>query len=209
MSNGQRDIILGKIKKALAKPVPQPFFQETENEDWFRKGDDDLAVLFAEKFVELQGQFSWCQNQLELKGQLKQLFEKRKWNKIYCADPLLTPYLDTPVYHDLADCDVAITRCEAMVARTGSLVLSAATPHGRTASVYAPVHICVGFSSQLVPDVGDALTMLRQKYPENLPSLISFASGPSRTADIEKTLVTGVHGPKEVFCFLVDEMETM
>ncbi len=53
-------------------------------------------------------------------------------------------------------------------------------------------------------DIKDALLFLKEKYNNQLPSLISFASGPSRTADIEKTLVTGVHGPKEVYCFLVE-----
>ncbi|TAF92879.1 MAG: lactate utilization protein B/C, partial [Bacteroidetes bacterium] len=38
----------------------------------------------------------------------------------------------------------------------------------------------------------------------NYPSMVSFAAGPSRTADIEKTLVVGVHGPKQVYCFLVE-----
>ena len=47
--------------------------------------------------------------------------------------------------------------------------------------------------------------MLKEKYGSALPSMITFATGPSRTADIEKTLVVGVHGPKEVFCLLVDE----
>jgi L-lactate dehydrogenase complex protein LldG len=46
---------------------------------------------------------------------------------------------------------------------------------------------------------------LRDKYNTAFPSMVSLASGPSRTADIEKTLVVGVHGPKEVFCFLIDE----
>ena len=64
--------------------------------------------------------------------------------------------------------------------------------------------LCIAYSHQLVADVGDALSFLQQKYPDGLPSLVSFASGPSRTADIEKTLVTGVHGPREVFCFLVE-----
>jgi L-lactate dehydrogenase complex protein LldG len=49
------------------------------------------------------------------------------------------------------------------------------------------------------------LQSLKEKYKNNLPSLITFATGPSRTADIEKTLVVGVHGPKEVYVFLVDE----
>jgi len=48
------------------------------------------------------------------------------------------------------------------------------------------------------------LVLMNKKYKDNLPSLITFATGPSRTADIEKTLVVGVHGPKEVYCFLVD-----
>jgi L-lactate dehydrogenase complex protein LldG len=45
---------------------------------------------------------------------------------------------------------------------------------------------------------------MKEKYGVKLPSMISFATGPSRTADIEKTLVVGVHGPKEVYCFLAD-----
>ena len=45
---------------------------------------------------------------------------------------------------------------------------------------------------------------VKEKYAGNIPSLITFATGPSRTADIEKTLVTGVHGPKEVYCFLIE-----
>jgi L-lactate dehydrogenase complex protein LldG len=55
-----------------------------------------------------------------------------------------------------------------------------------------------------VYDLKDSLSNLKGKYEGCLPSMITFASGPSRTADIEKTLVTGVHGPKEVFCFLIE-----
>jgi L-lactate dehydrogenase complex protein LldG len=57
----------------------------------------------------------------------------------------------------------------------------------------------------LVYDIKDALVFVQSKYQNNIPSLITFATGPSRTADIEKTLVVGVHGPKEVYCFLVDD----
>ncbi|HYE54693.1 MAG TPA: LUD domain-containing protein [Chitinophagaceae bacterium] len=46
---------------------------------------------------------------------------------------------------------------------------------------------------------------MQTKYGDKLPSFFSFATGPSRTADIEKTLVVGVHGPKEVYCFLIDQ----
>ena len=107
-------------------------------------------------------------------------------------------------HNDLATCDASITSCEFLIARTGTIVLSAAQESGRTASVYAPIHICIAYTDQLVYDIKDALLMLKEKYQHDLPSLITFATGPSRTADIEKTLVVGVHGPKEVYVFLVD-----
>ena len=95
------------------------------------------------------------------------------------------------------------------MARTGSLLLSSGQASGRTVSVYAPVHICIAYTDQLVYDIADGIDSLIDKYRLNLPSLISLASGPSRTADIEKTLVVGVHGPKEVFCFLLDRQEAI
>jgi L-lactate dehydrogenase complex protein LldG len=70
--------------------------------------------------------------------------------------------------------------------------------------VYAPVHICLATTSQLVYDIKDGLERIKDNYKDKLPSLITLASGPSRTADIEKTLVVGVHGPKEVYCIVVD-----
>ena len=105
---------------------------------------------------------------------------------------------------ELADSDAAVTTCEVLIARTGSIVMSAAGPSGRTVSVYTPIHICIAYTDQLVYDIRDGLQMLKEKYQNHLPSLITFAIGPSRTADIEKTLVVGVHGPKEVYLFLVD-----
>ena len=61
------------------------------------------------------------------------------------------------------------------------------------------------YNSRSPGNVVKELQMLKEKYGSPLPSMITFATGPSRTADIEKTLVVGVHGPKEVFCLLVDE----
>jgi L-lactate dehydrogenase complex protein LldG len=55
----------------------------------------------------------------------------------------------------------------------------------------------------LVYDISDSLVKFKESQ-DGFPSMISFATGPSRTADIEKTLVVGVHGPKEVYCFLID-----
>jgi L-lactate dehydrogenase complex protein LldG len=197
--------ILKKIKQALNTSVPVPF-KQAEDKDYFVK-HNDLELEFAENFSALQGRFSFCNDEKELAIQLQTLFTTRQWNKIFANEPWLTQALaqynlQINKEPDLAACDVAITSCECLVARTGSIVLSS-IQSGRTASVYAPAHVCVAYTDQLVFDINDGIELLKKKYTTRLPSLITFASGPSRTADIEKTLVTGVHGPKEVFCFLI------
>ena len=86
--------------------------------------------------------------------------------------------------------------------------MTSAQGSGRTVSVYAPIHICIAYTNQLVYDIKEGLQMMKDKYAGKLPSLITLATGPSRTADIEKTLVVGVHGPKEVYVFLIDRSST-
>lgn len=208
-ASSSRENILKKIKQALAKPVPLPFDKTPENQAFFiNKGE--LELQFAENFAALQGRFSFCADEAELVQQLQTLFGTRQWTKLFVNEQSIRElftrqHLELPSGISLADCDASITSCECLIARTGSMLLSSAQT-GRTSSVYAPVHICIAYTSQLVFDLKDGFELIKKKYPSGIPSLITFASGPSRTADIEKTLVTGVHGPKEVFCFLVESM---
>ena len=197
-----KENILKKIRQALSNPVPLPFSGSEGTLSVFWPPAEDLSVLFAEEFIHLQGKFAFCSNELDLMQQLKKLISEKGWTKIYCDEKGWKEQLSNTLH--LESCDVSVTSCECLVARTGTIVLSAAQESGRTASVYAPIHICIAYSKQVVYDTKDALQMIKEKYNQTIPSLISFASGPSRTADIEKTLVTGVHGPKEVYCFLVE-----
>lgn len=204
-----RELILGKIKQALTSSVPVPFEDNINGDQLFHPSTKDLEIEFAENFTKLLGMFVYCISPEEMAENLDQLLAARGWINCYCAEPELSKQLkqmgfDNFNYTDIASCDVAVTSCECLIARTGSLVLSAAQENGRTASVYAPIHICIAYTNQLVFDIKDGLSLLKAKYKKSLPSLITLATGPSRTADIEKTLVVGVHGPKEVFCFLVE-----
>jgi L-lactate dehydrogenase complex protein LldG len=209
-SSTSKENILRQIRKALAQPVPLPFPQQDTNSPIYPDPGDDLSVLFAAEFSRLLGRFAYCISEEELFWQVSSLIREKNWKEIYCKEESIKELFRKFGFNQfsdksLADSDVSITSCESLVARTGSIVLSAAMTEGRTASVYAPIHICIARTSQLVYDVKDALQLIQQKYSKNLPSLITFATGPSRTADIEKTLVVGVHGPKEVYCFLVEE----
>lgn len=202
-----RTNILKKIKMALAQPTPLPFPKAEGTELPFQPLQQDLVVEFAEQFTHLQGKFIFCVNQSELISHFEKLCYQNQWTNIFCKEEPLRHNLPQTKWHDdIGSCDVAITSCEALTARTGSMVLSS-TANDRVPSVYAPIHICLAYTSQLVYDIKDALTLVKEKYKGNLPSLISFATGPSRTADIEKTLVVGVHGPKEVYCFLIEDQQ--
>ena len=204
-STSAKENILNKIRQALVQPVPLPFVDNDTAAQLYAPATTALDIIFAEAFINLQGKFIFCENEQEMETQLQQLINNKVWMKIYCDQNKWNPTFSNTI--SLESCDAAITDCEYLVARTGTIVLSAAQQRGRTVSVYAPIHICIAYTNQLVYDIKDALQALQIKYADNIPSLISFASGPSRTADIEKTLVTGVHGPKEVYLFLVDKTD--
>jgi len=207
-----KENILKKIRQALSHSTPLPFPQSEGSSSVFQPSHQEPEIEFAEQFTRLNGKFVFCLNHQELISQLNNLIDHTGWQKIYCSENKLQAILKENKFQlfsdqGLADCDAAITSCELLIARTGSIVMSTAQQSGRTTSVYAPVHICVAYTKQLVYDIRDGLQMLKEKYPDRMPSLITFATGPSRTADIEKTLVIGVHGPKEVWVFLVDEVK--
>jgi L-lactate dehydrogenase complex protein LldG len=212
-ASSSKENILKKIRQALSASTPIPFPQSEGNHSVFLPATQEPEIEFAEQFTKLQGKFIFCIDHRELAEQLNALLGIRGWKKIYCREERLRTVLKEHSFEgfsdvELGDCDAALTSCELLVARTGSIVISTGMGDrggsGRTVSVYAPVHICIAYTDQLVYDIRDALQALKEKYASNLPSLITFATGPSRTADIEKTLVVGVHGPKEVYLFLLD-----
>lgn len=209
-SSSAKEAILKNIRQALTQPSEQPFSSVEKAEFSFDQPGMDLAVLFAEKFTSLLGKFSFCDSEEDMVRQLEALAAEKGWTDIYCSDENMRQAITSFGFGAFTDkslsaSDAAITKCEVLVARTGSFVLSSVESSGRTTSVYAPIHICIAKTSQVVYDVKDAIQFLQKKYGDNLPSMISFATGPSRTADIEKTLVVGVHGPKEVYCFMLDK----
>lgn len=98
--------------------------------------------------------------------------------------------------------DVALTIADCLVARTGSVIVRNVSAGGRRLSVLPPTHIVVATVDQIVPSLGDGLALLRQTPGDWSYGVV--ISGPSRTADIEKILVLGAHGPKRLIVLLLD-----
>lgn len=209
-----KENILGKIRKALNSeklPMPFPEAEKATTADVFAGSGLSVEETFADSFIKLGGKFIFCNNEQELVEYILELHESRGWQQLFCAENRLLHVFQNnklnivqPADTSNSMADACITGCEYLVARTGSVFLSSKQYLGRTATVFYPVHIIVAYAGQVVPDIQQGLELIMKKYGKNLPSMINLNTGPSRTADIEKTLVVGVHGPGEVFCFLVN-----
>jgi len=101
----------------------------------------------------------------------------------------------------VAAADVGVTEADALVATSGTLVLAARGRH-RGASLLPPVHVAIVPVERLVADLATALRRLRTGAAP-AESCVTLVTGPSRTADIEKKLVVGVHGPGALHVILI------
>lgn len=100
----------------------------------------------------------------------------------------------------LFDVPAAVTGVLAGVAETGTLVCASGPGAARGVSLIPPTHIAVVAAEQLVADLADAFALLEGQV---LPSNVNLITGPSKTADIEGVLISGVHGPGVVQVVLV------
>jgi L-lactate dehydrogenase complex protein LldG len=98
--------------------------------------------------------------------------------------------------------DVGITSADYGIAESGTVALLAAPGRGRAVSLLPPVHIAVLRSSDIVYELSELFERV-DKERGDLPSALTFITGPSRTADIELVLTVGVHGPKYLYLILV------
>jgi L-lactate dehydrogenase complex protein LldG len=173
------------------------------------------VALFQKNSADLKTTFHVVDGHDQLAGLLCNLREAEGWKKIATHSGELTDkaaqVLDRPVCNtdrpynvsELESCDVGITECDALIAQTGSILVTARSAGGRALSVLPPHHVVLARRDQLIADLPDAFALLKARYGENYPSFISFITGPSRTGDIERILVLGAHGPRRLTIFLL------
>ena len=224
----ERENILGRIREALKVEAHTPgahggghatFDPKISTpRKWLpRVGDtvDEQLALFAKNSSELKADFQLLNSADEARAAIVALRDQEKWRRVagHSGDltnaicpPLNLPMLRTDRAYDvhaLEACDVGISECDALIAQTGSVLVTNRSAGGRALSVLPPHHVVLARREQLVADLPAAFELLKQKYAANYPSMISFITGPSRTGDIERILVLGAHGPKKltIICF--------
>ncbi len=208
-----REKVLKSIRDALVNPMNPPFVAEDYADKIYqRPGEEYHEILFAQALAKVSGRFVYNRNENEFAANLKTFLQSRGKDSIHCYEPGLQKILNehglfcVNALEEFPECEISLTGCEFLVARTGSILVSSRQGSGRKGYSWPPLHVVVAYKSQLVYDIRDALRALQQKYKkEGLPSMVSLVTGPSRTADIEKTLVMGAHGPEELLVFFIDQ----
>lgn len=231
-NHGDRKNILNRIRKALKTPAPKPAHPEPapknqlpminngegNNRQWLPQvgeGWEAQSMLFAANSDGLKAEFILCANEEELIQKLTALQAECGWQKIAAHKGTLTekvlasltlPCVFTDSGYEIKElesCDVGITECDALIAQTGSVLVTNHTAGGRALSILPPHHVVLARREQLLPDLTAAYELLHARYENNYPSMISFITGPSRTGDIERILVLGAHGPKRLTIFCI------
>ena len=203
-----REKVLKKVRHALIYKTDNPYPHVDFDSPVYKPMSDTSDVNFAQEFTKVGGVFIYCENESEVVSTLSALYTECEWHNIYCVEPELQYMLTQAVVpfesgeESLQQLSVGITGCEFLISRLGSIMVSSKT--SRRLKVYPETHVVIAYANQLVDDLKDAFVAVQAKYAGKLPSMLSVITGPSRTADIEKTLVMGAHGPRELFLILVE-----
>lgn len=213
----EREKIFVRIREAL-RVEPQPRNETglpTINEHRgvlpsVHAASDEQFALFARNAADLRATFKRVKDMDELTLEVQRLRDAEKWRRVAAhRGPLVQPLAaslgllailtdDGYDKKELEMCDVGISECDALIAQTGTVLVTSRSAGGRALSCLPPHHLVIARREQMVADLPAAFALVKQKYGASCPSMISFITGPSRTGDIERILVLGAHGPKKL-----------
>lgn len=204
-----REAILKRLRQAAAgRTATPPVRPETS---FVREPHGSLSTAFVNNLEQVNGIARLAADTQSLASMIRDIADQHAWQKIYCPEPAIREFclaagLSGRITSGFGyDMDAAVTGCEALVADLGSVVVSSAQSGSRQVFPFAPVHIVLASASQIMTNADEAMNHTLAKYQGNIPSFISIITGPSRTADIEKTLILGAHGPRSLMVLISEK----
>jgi L-lactate dehydrogenase complex protein LldG len=213
-----RDAILQRIHGELSKypPVAAPPVPEV----WPRKSPTPAAMAeqFGKALVEVQGDVVRCATMQDAQRRLAELVSQSGWTSIGAMNrPMVREVAGglpaSSMNWKMADwlparmaqLSASVIEPEALLADTGSCVIACPTPHDRLLCYLPPACVVVAKASQLHEHLPAAWATLAPRVADPaMQGEFVIVTGPSRTADIEKILILGVHGPKRLVVLLVE-----
>ncbi len=206
-SEAARSLILGDLASVTIQPQ-YSYEKLSSAKDYFKQPDGDLCEVYCEKLKLVAGKPEIVASIDDAFSRIKEIIGEEV---LLCNNSDLLKILEDkgisynvdPEYARVAK--FSLTTCEALAARTGSIFVSSAQIEGRRLISAAETHIVLAYESQICPDLPECIDVVEAKYGDTFPSQVTAITGPSRTSDIEKTLVLGAHGPKNLFVLIIKE----
>jgi len=208
-----KEQILAKVRNALVEKNEALFKDiDQRTETWVPISEEDgTAITFAQNFKEVGGIFIYLDDENEFAACLRQLAPENGWEPLWCTSPAMQTLLKRYgiAYTETSEREpkqklVSLTDCECLVAQTGSILLSDELSGSRQAYALPDVLLVFATTDQIAGGVKEAFRYVRKHHGSHMPSQLTFVTGPSRTIDIEQTLVIGANGIRQVAVFLVD-----
>lgn len=222
-----RENFLRKIQEAMGRPVGAPTLSEpppqvNENMARLARAGDDLVTKFC-KCAEISGMKVYRVKAADSNKQILALLDEAKAQRIVVGVGTLpqglplkeairkkgmevVDWASSPSMDSQFDAHVGITDVHAALAETGTMICCSDSGHSRGLSLIPPVHIAIVRKSDIIPDMFDFWARFKNVPNTQMPSSIAFITGPSKTADLEGILITGVHGPGKVHVVVADDV---
>jgi L-lactate dehydrogenase complex protein LldG len=209
-----KEQMLAKVRNALIERQEALFKDIDQRTDtWVPiKEEDGTAITFVQNFKEHGGIFIYLESEAEFAECLKQLAPENEWEPLWCTSSAMQSLLAKygMSYTESKEREpkqklVSLVDCECLVAQTGSIILSDALTKTREAYALPDILLVYATTEQIMPGMRAAFKMMKKKYANEKPSQMTIITGPSRSTDIEQTLVIGASGVRQVAVFLVDE----
>jgi L-lactate dehydrogenase complex protein LldG len=214
-----RDAILQRVHSELSKypPVARPPVAEV----WPRTNPTPgaMAEQFVKELADVQGETIRCATMQDARRRLTGLASQAGWTSVGAMDrpAVREAAADLPassVNWEMADwlpprmaqLSASVIEADVLLADTGSCLIACPTSQDRLLCYLPPACVVIARTSQLAEHLPAAWSTIAPRVAD--PALrgeFVIVTGPSRTADIEKILILGVHGPKRLVVILVDE----
>jgi L-lactate dehydrogenase complex protein LldG len=232
MPETARDEMLARIKSALKRDDQSSSLRSEGNsaQQVFNKDEQqsDLIKRFELELTRIGGRFHIARtadavcDYIENLISLKQTKTVIGWNAPVISETGLSERLERSDVEFISNDDkqseaefinkaigagIGITAVDYALADTGTLVLITGAGRARSVSLLPPVHVAILKPEQIIAGLDELIPRLNTSAGRDLASAVTFITGPSRTADIELTLVVGVHGPQELHVVLLDSRE--
>ncbi len=212
-----RDAILSRIRSGLAQDPPRS--APPVPEVWPREnpGVDPMAERFKRELEEVHGEVIRCDTMDVARAKLAELAAQESWEKIgamdrpLCREVCTALGADRPAWaqadwtpQSMASLSAGVIEADYLLADTGTSMVACGRPEERLLCYLPPACVVVATADRLVEHLPAAWPAIAQRVADpQLRGEFVFITGPSRTADIEKILILGVHGPKRLIVLLV------